>query len=143
MHIFQTILIYSLPLHVSIMYWPPYSPFFNLVEQAISAFKAELKKALEEIRPQLLDEDRDHRMAHLAQLSEQLQLIAPEHDGICSCVRAYKFLANGEHSHERITPSFPISMTVSASRPYLHPRPYQTLSPSSLSPYLPYLHNIC
>ena len=59
---------------------PPYSPFLNLVEQAISAFKAELKKTLEEIRPQLLDEDHDQRMAHLAQLSEQaVEVITPEH----------------------------------------------------------------
>ena len=50
---------------------PPYSPFLNPVEHAISAFKAVLKKQLEEIRPQLLNKVHDLRMAHLAQLSEQ------------------------------------------------------------------------
>lgn len=59
---------------------PPYSPFLNLVEQAISAYKAMLKRDLEEIRPQLLDEEHDQRMAHLAQLSEQsIVAITPQH----------------------------------------------------------------
>lgn len=59
---------------------PPYSPFLNLVEQAISTFKAQLKRTLEEIRPQLLVEPHDYRMARLAQLSEQaVAAITPEY----------------------------------------------------------------
>ena len=52
---------------------PPYSLFLNccLVEQAISAYKAMLKRSLEEIRGQPLTAEHDQRMAHLARLLEQ------------------------------------------------------------------------
>ena len=50
------------------------------MEQRISAYKAMLKRQLEEIRPQLLLEVHDVRMARLAQLSEQaVPAITQEH----------------------------------------------------------------
>ena len=58
---------------------PPYSPFLNPVEQAISAFKAMLKRQLEEVRHELLNLQHQERMALLAQLSEQAVVaITPE-----------------------------------------------------------------
>ena len=54
-----------------VVFLPPYSPFLNLVENAISAFKADLKKELEEIRPHLLTMEADQREATLTQLAEQ------------------------------------------------------------------------
>ena len=60
------------PIHHSIRALPPYSPFLNMVELAISAFKAMLKRHLEEIRPQLIDgNNHEERMAILVQLAEQ------------------------------------------------------------------------
>jgi len=50
---------------------PPYSPFLNPVEQAFSAFKAHLKRELEETRPHMITMNHDDRMATLAQLGEQ------------------------------------------------------------------------
>ena len=50
---------------------PPYSSFLNPVENAISAYKSSVKNMLEEIRPQLLQEGHDVRMARLTQLSEK------------------------------------------------------------------------
>lgn len=57
---------------------PPYSPFLNITEMAISAWKAEVKRHLAEVRDQLLNgpvppgvSQRQHRMAILAQLGEQ------------------------------------------------------------------------
>lgn len=49
---------------------PPYSPMLSLVENAISAFKASLKRTLEESRPLLLDMTHDERMACLSQFAE-------------------------------------------------------------------------
>lgn len=50
---------------------PPYSPFLNIVEMAISAFKASLKRQLEEVREQILREPQAQRLAILTQLAEQ------------------------------------------------------------------------
>lgn len=50
---------------------PPYSPFLNIVEMAISAFKACLKRHLEEVRHHLLQENQQQRLATLVQLAEQ------------------------------------------------------------------------
>lgn len=58
---------------------PPYSPFLNPVEHAFSAYKAHLKRELEETRSHLLTESHDNRMAILAQLGAQaLVAITPD-----------------------------------------------------------------
>lgn len=58
---------------------PPYSPFLNIVEMAFSAFKASLKRQLEEVRPQLLQQQHQQRLATLVQLAEQsVAVITPE-----------------------------------------------------------------
>lgn len=49
---------------------PPYSPMMNIVENAISTFKAALKRSLEEARPHLLTMQHDERIAHLSALAE-------------------------------------------------------------------------
>ena len=53
------------------VFLPPYSPFLNLVENAIFAFKADLKRELEDIRPHLLTMEAEQREAMLTQLAEQ------------------------------------------------------------------------
>jgi len=58
-----------LPQH-SVKHLPPYSPMLSCVEHAISAYKAELKKTLEESRPLLLQMSHQERMVNLAQQSE-------------------------------------------------------------------------
>lgn len=45
---------------------PPYSPMMNICENAISTFKAALKRSLEEARPNLLTMQHGERMAQLA-----------------------------------------------------------------------------
>ena len=65
---------------------PPYSPFLNITEMAISAWKAKVKRCLAEVRDQILNgpipagvSQRQHRMAILAQLGEQsVDAITPE-----------------------------------------------------------------
>ena len=49
---------------------PPYSPMLNIVENAISTFKASLKRALEEARPNLLSMQHADRMIQLTILAE-------------------------------------------------------------------------
>ena len=49
---------------------PPYSPIMNIVENAISTFKASLKRALEEARPNLLTMQPADRMIQLSTLAE-------------------------------------------------------------------------
>ena len=57
---------------------PPYSPFLNVVEMAFSAFKASLKRHLEEVRNQLLHETQAQRLAILTQLAQQsVEVITP------------------------------------------------------------------
>ena len=59
---------------------PPYSPFLNPVEHAFSAYKAHLKRELEERRPHLMAESHDSRMTILAELGGQAVVaITPEH----------------------------------------------------------------
>lgn len=60
------------------VYLPPYSPFLNIVENAISAFKWSLKNSLEEVRNQLLDQQHETRLATMTQLAEQAaEVITP------------------------------------------------------------------
>ena len=60
-------------------YLPPYSPFLNIVEMAFSAFKASLKRQLEEVHSQLLQQQQQQRLAILVQLAEQsVAVITPE-----------------------------------------------------------------
>ena len=69
----------NLPPSQEIRRLPPYSPMLTLVENAISAFKADLKRTLEESRPLLLDMSHDERMALLSQFSEMaIAAITPE-----------------------------------------------------------------
>ena len=57
---------------------PPYSPFLNIVENVISAFKWSLKNNLEEVRNQLLNQQHETRLATITQLAEQAaQVITP------------------------------------------------------------------
>ena len=51
---------------------PPYSSMLSMVEKAISAFKAELRRTLEEARSRLLEMTHDERMASLAQFAEMV-----------------------------------------------------------------------
>ena len=58
---------------------PPYSPMLSLVENAISAFKAALRRTLEESRPLLLEMTHDQRMASLSQSAEMaITAVTPE-----------------------------------------------------------------
>ena len=58
---------------------PPYSPMLNIVENAISYYKASLKRSLEEVRDNLLASNHDERMVTLAGLAEtHLDAIRPE-----------------------------------------------------------------
>lgn len=67
-----------LPQH-AVKHLPPYSPMLSCVEHAISAFKAELKKTLEESRPILLEMSHQQRMVNLAQQSEMaVHVITPD-----------------------------------------------------------------
>lgn len=60
------------------VYLPPYSPFLNIVENAISAFKWSLKNSLEEVRSQLLEQQHETRLATMTQLAEQaVEVITP------------------------------------------------------------------
>lgn len=60
----------SLQAAQSINFLPPYTPMLNIVENAISTFKAALKRDLEDARPILLEMSHQDRMAHLTGLSE-------------------------------------------------------------------------
>ena len=58
---------------------PPYSPMLNIVENAISTFKAVLKCELEAERPALLQKTHSERIVQLATMSEiALQAIQPD-----------------------------------------------------------------
>ena len=58
---------------------PPYSPMLNIVENAISTFKASLKRELEAARPELIQKSHHEQMIQLAVMSEvALQSIQPE-----------------------------------------------------------------
>ena len=57
---------------------PPYSPMLNIVENAISTFKASLKRELEAARPQIMNKSHQDQMTDLAMLTEiSLQSIEP------------------------------------------------------------------
>ena len=53
------------------IFLPPHSTFLNLVDNAISAFKANLKQELENIRPNLLKMETEEREAMLTKLADQ------------------------------------------------------------------------
>ena len=58
---------------------PPYSPFLNLAENAFSAWKAAVKRNMEEVRDEMLQQRHQQRLATLAQISAQnLTAITPE-----------------------------------------------------------------
>lgn len=61
----------QIPVHHRRKSLPPYSPFLNIVEMAFSAFKACLKRHLENVRQQLLQQPQPERLATLVQLAEQ------------------------------------------------------------------------
>ena len=52
---------------------PPYSPMLNIVENAISTFKAALKRDLEAERPSMLEKSHQDQMIQLAIMSELLK----------------------------------------------------------------------
>ena len=55
----------------AVRFLPAYSPILNIVEYAWSAWKAAFKQQLAEVRPQLLEQQHEQRMATLVQLGEQ------------------------------------------------------------------------
>lgn len=57
--------------NVSLRFLPAYSPFLNIAENCFSVWKAGLKRQLEEVREQLLQQPHAQQMATLAQLAEQ------------------------------------------------------------------------
>lgn len=58
---------------------PPYSPMLNIVENAISTFKAALKRELEAARPEMIQKHHNEQMIQLAMMVEiALQSIQPE-----------------------------------------------------------------
>ena len=65
--------------NVSLRFLPAYSPFLNIAENCFSVWKAGLKRQLEEVREQLLQQPHAQQMATLAQLAEQnLAEITPD-----------------------------------------------------------------
>lgn len=56
---------------VNLRYLPPYSPFLNVAENCFSVWKAGLRRQLEEVRDQLLQQPFAQQMATLTQLAEQ------------------------------------------------------------------------
>ena len=65
--------------HHQLRFLPPYSPFLNLAENAFSVWKAAVKRQLEEVRDQMLQQPHQQRLATLAQISEQnLDAITPD-----------------------------------------------------------------
>ena len=66
----------------SVHYLPPYSPMLNIVENAISCFKATLKRSLEEARPAMLQMEHDERMVQLTGMAElSFDAIEPQMGG--------------------------------------------------------------
>lgn len=61
----------NLPPNTQVMWLPPYSPFLNIVENAISQWKSALKCRLAEVRHQMDGVDNHQRIAILSQLAEQ------------------------------------------------------------------------
>lgn len=61
----------QLPAQHSTRRLPPYSPFLNMVENAISAFKSHLKRRLEAERPEMIGESVNTQRARLSQLAEE------------------------------------------------------------------------
>ena len=57
--------------NVSLRFLPAYSPFLNIAENCFSVWKAGLKRQLEEVRDQLLQQPHAQQMATLSQLAEQ------------------------------------------------------------------------
>ena len=65
--------------HHIVRHLPAHSPFLNIVENAISVWKAALKQRLEDVRDQMLDQTHGQRLATLTQLAVQsLDAITPE-----------------------------------------------------------------
>ena len=57
--------------HHTSKHLPAYSPFLNLAGNAFSVWKAAVKRNLEEVHDQMLQQDHQHRLATMAQVSEQ------------------------------------------------------------------------
>ena len=65
--------------HVSLRFLPAYSPFLNIAENCFSVWKAGLRRQLEEVREQLLQQPHAEQMATLTQLAElNLGAITPD-----------------------------------------------------------------
>ena len=60
-----------IPGHHAVRHLPAYSPFFNICENAFSAWKSQLKRELVEVRPLLVQQPHEEQLATLDQLSEQ------------------------------------------------------------------------
>ncbi|KAK3718941.1 hypothetical protein RRG08_009454 [Elysia crispata] len=60
-------------------YLPPYSPFLNICENALPLWKGAIKDQLAEVRPQLLVQPYQERMATLGQIAEKnTAVVTPE-----------------------------------------------------------------
>ena len=69
----------NIPETVTLRWLPPYSPFLNIVENAISKWKAVVKRNLAEIRDDLLIQPHEQRFADLGQICEQnARMVTPE-----------------------------------------------------------------
>ena len=54
-----------------VLYLPAYSPFLNIAENCFAAWKAALRRTLEDVRDQMLQQPHAERLATLTQLAEQ------------------------------------------------------------------------
>ena len=69
----------QMPPNFFVRYLPPYSPFLNICENAFSLWKGAIKDQLAEVRPQLLVQPYQERMATLGQIAEQnTAVVTPE-----------------------------------------------------------------
>ena len=69
----------QLPPNFFVRYLPPYSPFLNICENALPLWKGAIKDQLAEVRPQLLVQPYQERMATLGQIAEEnTAVVTPE-----------------------------------------------------------------